>query len=161
MAAGNKVIYEKVKPILEHLGQIVHYLGKSGNAAVMKLVGNLIVALEMEALAEGLVLAQKAGLDLNTVMEVLKVADFRSPLIASNGPNILKRDFSPSFALKLMLKDADLIEKFAGSLQSPIPALRVVQKNLGSAVALGFGKENASALIKALEKEAGVEVKAR
>ena len=161
MAAGNKVIYEKVKPILEHLGQIVHYLGKSGNAAVMKLVGNLIVALEMEALAEGLVLAQKAGLDLNTVMEVLKVADFRSPLIASNGPNILKRDFSPSFALKLMLKDADLIEKFAGSLQSPIPALRVVQKNLGSAVALGFGKENASAVIKALEKEAGVEVKAR
>jgi len=161
MAAGNKAIYEKVKPILEHLGQIVHYLGKSGNAAVMKLVGNLIVALEMEALAEGLVLAQKAGLDLNTVMEVLKVADFRSPLIASNGPNILKRDFSPSFALKLMLKDADLIEKFAGSLQSPIPALRVVQKNLGSAVALGFGKENASAVIKALEKEAGVEVKAR
>jgi 3-hydroxyisobutyrate dehydrogenase-like beta-hydroxyacid dehydrogenase len=161
MAAGNKAIYEKVKPVLEHLGQTVHYLGKSGNAAVMKLVGNLIVALEMEALAEGLVLAQKAGLDLNTVMEVLKVADFRSPLIASNGPNILKRDFSPSFALKLMLKDAGLIEKFAGSLQSPIPALRVVEKNLASAVALGFGQENASALIKALEKEAGVEVKAR
>jgi len=161
MAAGNKAIYEKAKPVLERLGQTVHYLGKSGNAAVMKLVGNLIVALEMEALAEGLVLAQKAGLDLNTVMEVLNVADFRSPLIASNGPNILKRDFSPSFALKLMLKDADLIEKFAGSLQSPIPALRVVQKNLGSAVTLGFGTENASAVIKALEKEAGVEVKAR
>ena len=60
-----------------------------------------------------------------------------------------------------MLKDAGLIEKFAGSLQSPIPALRVVEKNLESAIALGFGKENASALIKALEKEAGVEVKAR
>ncbi len=161
MAAGNKAIYEKAKPVLEHLGQTVHYLGKSGNAVVMKLVGNLIVALEMEALAEGLVLAQKAGLDLNTVMEVLNVADFRSPLIASNGPNILKRDFSPSFALKLMLKDASLIEKFAESLQSPIPALRVVEKNLESAVTLGFGKENASAVIKALEKEAGVEVKAR
>ena len=59
-----------------------------------------------------------------------------------------------------MLKDADLIEKFGNSLQSPIPALRVAEKNLESAVALGFGKENASALIKALEKEAGVEVKA-
>jgi hypothetical protein len=57
-----------------------------------------------------------------------------------------------------MLKDAGLIEKFAESLQSPIPALRVVEKNLAAAVALGFGKENASALIKALEKEAGVEV---
>ena len=160
LAAGNKAIFEKVKPILEHLGQTVHYLGKNGNAAAMKLVGNLIVALEMEALAEGLVLAQKAGLDLNTVMEVVKVADFRSPLLVSNGQNILKRDFSTSFALKLMLKDAGLIEKFAESLESPIPALRVVEKNLESAVALGFGKENASAVIKALEKEAGVEVKA-
>jgi len=161
MAAGNKAIFEKVKPVLEHLGQTVHYFGKNGNAAAMKLVGNLIVALEMEALAEGLVLAQKAGLDLNTVMEVIKVADFRSPLLVSNGQNILKRDFSPSFALDLMLKDAALIERFAESLRSPIPASRVAEKNLASAVALGFGKENASALIKALENEADVEVKAR
>ena len=161
MAAGKRDAFEKVKPVLQHLGETIHYFGKNGNAAAMKLVGNLIVALEMEALAEGLVLAQKAGLDLSTVMEVVKVADFRSPLLVSNGQNILKRDFSTSFALKLMLKDAGLIEKFAGSLQSPIPALRVVQKNLESAVALGFGKENASAVIKALEKEAGVEVKPR
>ena len=161
MAAGKRDVFEKVKPVLQHLGQTIHYFGKNGNAAAMKLVGNLIVALEMEALAEGLVLAQKAGLDLSTVMEVVKVADFRSPLLVGNGQNILKRDFSPSFALKLMLKDAGLIEKFAGSLESPIPALHVVQKNLESAVALGFGKENASAVTKALEKEAGVEVKAR
>jgi 3-hydroxyisobutyrate dehydrogenase-like beta-hydroxyacid dehydrogenase len=160
MAAGNKAIFEKVRPVLEQLGQTVHYFGKNGNAAAMKLVGNLIVALELEALAEGLVLAKKAGLDLSTVMEVVKVADFRSSLLVSNGQNILKRDFSSSFALKLMLKDAGLIEKFGESLESPIPALRVVQKNLASAVALGFGKENASAVIKALEKEAGVEVKA-
>ena len=160
MAAGNKAIFEKVKPVLTKLGQTVHYFGKNGNATAMKLVGNLIVALELEALSEGLVLARKAGLDLSTVMEVVKVADFRSPLLVSNGQNILKRDFSTSFALKLMLKDAGLIEKFAGSLQSPVPGLRVVEKNLKSAVALGFEKENASAVIKALEKEAGVEVKA-
>jgi len=161
MAAGNKAIFEKVKPVLEKLGQTVHYFGKNGNAAAMKLVGNLMVALELEALSEGLVLARKAGLDLNTVLEVVKVADFRSPLLVGNGQNILKRDFSTSFALKLMLKDAGLIEKFGESLQSPIPALRVVEKNLASAVDLGFGTENASALIKALEKEAGVEVNAR
>ena len=160
MAAGNKAIFEKVKPVLTKLGQTVHYFGKNGNATAMKLVGNLIVALELEALSEALVLARKAGLDLSTVMEVVKVADFRSPLLVSNGQNILKRDFSTSFALKLMLKDAGLIEKFAGSLQSPIPGLRVVEKNLKSAVALGFEKENASAVIKALEKEAGIEVKA-
>ena len=58
-----------------------------------------------------------------------------------------------------MLKDAGLIEKFGQSLQSPIAALRVAGKNLESAVVLGFGDENASALIRALEEEAGVEVK--
>jgi 3-hydroxyisobutyrate dehydrogenase-like beta-hydroxyacid dehydrogenase len=161
LAAGKKEVFEKVKPVLEKLGQTVHYLGKNGNATAMKLVGNLIVALELEALAEGLVLAQKAGLDLKTVMEVVKVADFRSPLLVSNGENILKRDFSTYFALQLMLKDANLIQEFGESLSSPIPALRVVQKNLEAAVELGFGKENASALIKALEKRADVEVKAK
>jgi 3-hydroxyisobutyrate dehydrogenase-like beta-hydroxyacid dehydrogenase len=160
MAAGKREAFEKVKPVLQHLGQTVHYFGKNGNATAMKLVGNLIVALELEALSEGLVLARKAGLDLSTVMEVVKVADFRSPLLVSNGQNILRRDFSTSFALKLMLKDAGLIDKFAGILQSPIPGLRVVENHLKSAVALGFEKENASAVIKALEKEAGVEVKA-
>jgi 3-hydroxyisobutyrate dehydrogenase-like beta-hydroxyacid dehydrogenase len=160
MAAGKRHTFEKIKPVLQHLGQTVHYFGKNGNATAMKLVGNLIVALELEALSEGLVLARKAGLDLRTVMEVVKIADFRSPLLVSNGQNILKRDFSTSFALKLMLKDAGLIDKFAGSLQSPIPGLRVVENHLKSAVALGFEKENASAVIKALEKEAGVEVKA-
>jgi 3-hydroxyisobutyrate dehydrogenase-like beta-hydroxyacid dehydrogenase len=161
LAAGKKEVFEKVKPVLEKLGQTVHYLGKNGNATAMKLVGNLIVALELEALAEGLVLAQKAGLDLKNVMEVVKVADFRSPLLVGNGENILKRDFSTYFALQLMLKDANLIERFSESLGSPIPALRVVQKNLEDAVELGFGKENASALIKALEKRAGVEVKTK
>ena len=159
LAAGKKQTFEKVKPVLEKLGQTVHYLGKNGNATAMKLVGNLMVALELEALAEGLVLARKAGLDLKTVMEVVKVADFRSPLLIDNGDNILKRDFSTYFSLQLMLKDANLIQQFSQSLNSPIPALRVVQKNLEDAVALGFGKENASALIKAVEREAGVEVK--
>src|SRR6476660_9913102 len=161
MAAGNKAIFEKGKPVLTKLGQTVHYFGKNGKSTAMKLGGNLIVALELEALSEGLVLARKAGLDLSTVMEVVKVADFRSPLLVSNGQNILKRDFSTSFALELMLKDAGLIQNFSETLQSPTPALRVAEKNLASAVALGFGNDNASALIKALEKEAGVEVKGR
>ena len=69
-----------------------------------------------------------------------------------------QRDFSPTF--ELMLKDANLIKKFAENLRSPVQALLVAEKNLKSSVALGFGQENASALIKALEKEAVVEEKA-
>ena len=87
LAAGKKEVFEKVKPVLEKLSQTVHYLGKNGSATAMKLAGNLMVALELEALAEGLVLARKAGLDPKTVMEVVKVADFRSPLLVGNGEN--------------------------------------------------------------------------
>src|SRR5262245_26942626 len=115
----------------------------------MKLVGNLIVALELEALAERLILAGKPGLRLKTVMEVVKVADFRSPLLASNGENILKRDFSAYFGLRLTLKDANLLQQFSEGLGSPIPVLPVVRQNLTGAVGLSFGNENASAVIKA------------
>src|SRR5438093_11873859 len=89
MAAGNKAIYEKLKPVLEHLRQTVHYFGMNGNAAAMKLVGNLIVALEMEALAEGLMLAQKARIDLKTWMVVVKMATFLSPILVRYGHNNL------------------------------------------------------------------------
>jgi 3-hydroxyisobutyrate dehydrogenase-like beta-hydroxyacid dehydrogenase len=129
MVAGKRDTFEKVKPVLQHLGQTVHYFGKNGNATAMKLVGNLIVALELEALSEGLILARKAGLDLNTVMEVVKVADFRSPLLVSNGQNILKRDFSTSFALKLMLKDAGLIE---GGVCGCIQKIKRLRRNQGA-----------------------------
>jgi 3-hydroxyisobutyrate dehydrogenase-like beta-hydroxyacid dehydrogenase len=61
----------------------------------------LIVGLKVEALAEGLVLAQKDSLDLNIIMEVIKVAHFRPPLLVGNGENILKRDFSTYFASQL------------------------------------------------------------
>lgn len=160
LAAGDKKTFEKARPILRKLGETLHYFGaENGNATSMKLVGNLIVALELEALAEGLVLARKAGINLKTLMEVLKVADFRAPLLVANGENILQRDFSTSFALKLMLKDAKLIAKFARKLKSPTPAIAIVEKNLRAAMRLGAGEENASALIKALEKKAKVKAK--
>jgi len=72
-------------------------------------------------------------------MKVVKVANFRSPLLVSNGRNILKRDFSPSFALKLMLKDAGLIEKFAESLQSPLRRCLSCKKILNRLLRLGSG----------------------
>ena len=94
-------------------------------------------------------------------MEVVKVADFRSPLLVSNGQNILKRDFSPSFALKLMLKDADLIEKFGESLQSPIPALRVVEKISNRPLRLASGRKRLRHTLERLKKKLASKAKAQ
>jgi 3-hydroxyisobutyrate dehydrogenase-like beta-hydroxyacid dehydrogenase len=133
-------------------------MGGTGMGATMKLVGNLIVASQIEALGEGMILATKAGLKPQDVLGVLHVTDFKSPLFDGMGSMLVKRDFSTNFALKLMLKDANLIARLAEKLNSPIPAVSVVRENIKAAVNQGWGEENASALIKALEIAAGVTV---
>jgi len=124
----------------------------------MKLVGNLIVASQLEALGEAMVLATKAGLNPLDVLGVLKVTDFRSPILFGVGTALVKRDFSPNFALKLLLKDANLIDRFAQDLNSPIPAAATIRETIKSAVNQGWGEENASAMIKALELQGKVRI---
>lgn len=158
VVGGKREIFEQVKPILEPLSESLHYMGETGKGASMKLTGNLIVAAQIEALAESLILATKAGLNPQDVLDVLRVVDFRSPLFDGIGAALVKRDFSTSFALKWMLKDANLIAQFAQDLNSPLPAAAAIRENLKAAVNQGWGEENASALVKALEAQAGITV---
>jgi 3-hydroxyisobutyrate dehydrogenase-like beta-hydroxyacid dehydrogenase len=160
LVGGNEGVFEHVRPILEPLSASVHYMGGTGKGTSMKLVGNLIVAAQMEAVGEALILAKKAGLDLHDVMDVLDVVDFRSPLISGVGRSVIERDFSVSFALKHMLKDANLIAYLAEQLRSPVPGAATVREVLKAAVNQGWGEENASAVVKALEVQAGVEAEA-
>lgn len=158
VVGGKRDVFERVKPILEPLSETIHYLGDTGKGAAMKLIGNSIVATQIEALGEAMVLATKAGLNPKDVLDVLHVVDFRSPIFDGMGKTLVNRDFTPSFALKHMLKDANLIARFAQDLNSPMPAAALVRETIKAAVNQGWGEENASALIKALELEAGVTV---
>ncbi|GAB4379889.1 MAG: NAD(P)-dependent oxidoreductase [Elainellaceae cyanobacterium] len=155
VVGGKANLFEQVKPILEPLSSSLHYMGETGKGATMKLVGNLVVASQIHALGESLVLATKAGLQAQDVLDVLDVVDFRSPVFAGVGSGVIQRDFETQFALKWMLKDANLIAQLAQELNSPIPAAAAVRENLKTAVNQGWGEENASALIKALEMQAG------
>ncbi|GAX39755.1 putative 2-hydroxy-3-oxopropionate reductase [Tolypothrix sp. NIES-4075] len=158
VVGGKRDVFEKVKPILEPLSETIHYLGETGKGAAMKLIGNSIVATQIEALGEAMILATKAGLNPKDVLDVLHVVDFRSPIFDGMGKMLIERDFTPNFALKHMLKDANLIARFAQDLNSPTPAAALVRETIKTAVNQGWGEENASALIKALELEAGVTV---
>ena len=158
VVGGKQDVFERVKPILEPLSETIHYLGDTGKGAAMKLIGNSIVATQIEALGEAMVLATKAGLNPKDVLDVLHVVDFRSPIFDGMGKTLVNRDFTPSFALKHMLKDANLIARFAQDLNSPMPAAALVRETIKAAVNQGWGEENASALIKALELDAGVTV---
>lgn len=156
---GKKEIYEKMLPIYKKISETQHYMGENGKGSSMKLVGNLIVASQIHALGEAMTLAAKAGLDPKDVLGVVHVTDFKSPIFDGVGDALCRRDFSPSFYLKLMLKDANLISSFAQDLNVPVPGAAAIRETIKAAVNKGWGEENASALIKVLEQQAGVEVK--
>ncbi|MGE5140896.1 MAG: NAD(P)-dependent oxidoreductase [Rudaea sp.] len=156
---GKKECFERALPIYKKISATQHYMGGHGKGAAMKLVGNLAVAAELEALGEAMVLAEKAGLDAKDVLAVFAVTDFKSPIFDGVGDALCRRDFSPSFYLKLMLKDANLIAAFAQELNVPTPAAAAVRENIKAAVNKGWGHLNASALIRNLEDQAGVVVK--
>lgn len=160
VVGGERRVFERVRPILTHLSETLHYMGGHGKGTSMKLVGNLIVASQLHALGEAMILATKAGLNPRDVLDVLHVTDFKSPIFDGVGAMLIERNFETHFALKLMLKDANLIARFAEQLRAPTPASAVIRETIKAAVNQGWGEENASALIKALEMQAGVEVKA-
>jgi 3-hydroxyisobutyrate dehydrogenase-like beta-hydroxyacid dehydrogenase len=159
VVGGKKEIYEQVKPILEVLSETTHYMGGTAMGTSMKLVGNLVVAAQLEALGEAMTLATKAGLDPEDVLGVLHVTDFKSPIFDGVGQALINRDFSTHFALKLMWKDANLISRFAQDLNVPIPAAAATHEVIKAAVNKGWGELNASAFIQNLEEQAGVQVK--
>lgn len=160
VVGGERRVFERVRPILTHLSESLHYMGGHAKGTSMKLVGNLIVASQLHALGEAMILATKAGLNPRDVLNVLHVTDFKSPIFDGVGAMLIERNFETHFALKLMLKDANLIARFAEQLRAPTPASAVIRETIKAAVNQGWGEENASALIRALEMQAGVEVKA-
>ncbi len=156
VCGGPEAAFKEIKPLLEPLAATIHYLGGSGSGASMKLIGNLLVAAQMESLGEALSLAAKAGLDGAAVMGVFDVADYSSLLIRNVGRATLARDFAPSFYLKHMLKDARLIGDYAKSLNVPLPVSSAIAELYQAALNAGYGELNASALHKLLFRQAGI-----
>jgi len=159
VVGGPRDLYEAMLPVLEPISETTHYMGENGKGASMKLVGNLVVSMQLEALGEAMILASKAGLNPHDVLGVLHVTDFKSPIFDGVGSALVRRDFETFFALKLMLKDANLIARFAQDLNSPVPGAAAVREVIKGAVNKGWGELNASALIRNLEDQAGIEVK--
>ncbi|MGB1100957.1 MAG: NAD(P)-dependent oxidoreductase [Pontimonas sp.] len=158
VVGGPRDVFESVLPLFQAISETVHYMGEGGKGTAMKLVGNLLVASQLQALGEALTLAKKAGLNLADVQEVLDVADFRTPIYYGVGRGAQAGDYTVNFALKLMLKDAKLIQDFAGRLGSPVPTAATAQKYIEESMKDGHGELNASALILAIAKEAGVDL---
>lgn len=157
VCGGDKKAFERARPVLEAMAASIHYMGGSSKGASAKLIGNLLVAAQMVSLGEALSLARKAGLDPEALMGYLDVTDYSSALIRGVGRASLSGDFSPSFYLKHMLKDARLIGDYARSLGVPTISSAVTAELYQAALNKGYGEQNASALHKLIFELSGLD----
>lgn len=146
LCAGDESLYRQVQPALEAMGKQNVFLGEVGNGARMKLVINAMMGSVMAALAEGVALADRAGLDSAQFLELLDAGVLASPLVRSKGPQLLSNDHPASFPLKHMQKDLRLALSLADTVAQPLPALTTVNEVYERALKLGFGDQDLSAV---------------
>ena len=161
MVGGDRQTFERALPILQVLGKKHIYGGLNGMGLSAKLAQNTIQATMLEVFSEGLVLATKAGVAPETMLEILQSSLARAALTDFKAPFIFKGDFTPYFPLKLMHKDLELAME-AGFAQSvPMPTLAAVKQVYGAAKAQGKGDLDYAAIITYLEDLAGVKVRTK
>lgn len=151
MVAGDECSFEACRAIIECLAPYSFYMGPWGSATKMKLVNNLILGLNRVALAEGLVLAKALGMDLVKVLEVLRAGNAYSVVMDVKGEKMLTGDFSPQGKLSQHLKDVRLILSEAQQAGIQLPLSQLHQELLMAAEQAGFGDQDNSAIIRAIE----------
>lgn len=160
MAAGDKAVFELVKPILSVIGKNVFYIGaEPGHGQAMKLVNNMLAATTLAATAEAMVVAVKAGLDPALALDVLNVSSGRSGATQDKFPRaVITRTFDYGFTVEHMLKDVSLFGELAASLQVPAFISREVIEMWRLTASRGFGPGDFTNIVRVLEEWAGVEV---
>ncbi len=152
---GERETYERCKPLLDVLGKQNSYLGSSGKGTTMKLVVNLLLGLGRQALAEALVLGEKAGLERAQLIDVLGRTAVVSPRQQADLEHARQREYPADFALALMYKDFHLVLNEAFEVSAPVPMTAVAQQ-LAAAALPSVGEEDASAIIQFMEVLAGL-----
>ena len=152
---GEQATYQRVRPILDVLGRQNFYLGASGMGTTMKLVVNALLGVSRQALAEALILGQKAGLEREQLIDVLQQTPVISPRQKADLEHVRQRQYPGDFPLKLMHKDFGLILTEASEVAAPMPATAAAQQVYTAALAKE-GEEDASAIIQYMEDLAGL-----
>jgi 3-hydroxyisobutyrate dehydrogenase-like beta-hydroxyacid dehydrogenase len=122
MVGGDAETLKSVEPVLSVLGKKWFHLGPHGAGQTIKLAMNMILALQVDALAEALALVTRAGLKGENLVEVMQSSMARSGVLDVKAPNLLKGDYKPSFPLRLMHKDLSLALELANQIGVALPA---------------------------------------
>src|SRR5262247_3374324 len=160
IGGGAAETFEACRDLFKAMGTKIFHVGEVGQGLAMKLVNNMLVQVNAVAVAEALVMGVKAGLDPRTIYEVIRVSTGNSYAFDARVPRILSRDFSPTGTVDISFKDQELETSFAKQLGVPVFLANVSEQIYQMARAAGLGKEDGTAVIKVIERLAGVEVKA-
>jgi len=155
MAGGKRSVFDKVRPVLDRIGKKTVYVGKNGDAAMLKLVVNHILYLTEGAAVEGLVLGLRAGLDPSIMYDVITSGAASSDLIISRGKDMLAGRFEPKGQVSVAVKDMGLILERARELGVLLPVGALYQQLLLQAHYEGWDREDATSVMNIYEKLAG------
>ncbi|HBK43833.1 MULTISPECIES: 2-hydroxy-3-oxopropionate reductase [unclassified Polynucleobacter] len=158
MVGGSDTTFAGVKPIFELMGKNITLVGGNGAGQITKVANQIIVALNIEAVAEALVFASKAGADPAKVREALMGGFASSKILEVHGDRMVKRTFDPGFRIELHQKDLNLALSSARALGVSLPNTATAQELFNSCTAHGGKAWDHSAMVRALEKLANFEI---
>lgn len=156
MVGGDRGTFEQVKPILQDIGPKVTYVGRNGQAVLMKIATNLSLAVQMLAFSEGLLLAEKSGIPRATAVEVLLGSVIASPMLIYRGPFVLTMPEEAWFDVNMMQKDMLLALDMGRKLDVPLPTTAVANEMLTAARARGLEKKDFAAVYEVMAHMSGV-----
>ncbi|MDR6289409.1 MULTISPECIES: 2-hydroxy-3-oxopropionate reductase [Inquilinus] len=158
MVGGPQAAFDRVKPLFEAMGKNVTLVGGNGDGQTTKVANQIIVALTIEAVAEALLFAAKAGADPARVRQALMGGFAASRILEVHGERMIQRNFAPGFRIALHQKDLALALDGARALGVPLPNTAATQQLLHAAVAQGGAAWDHSAILKVLERQADFEI---
>jgi 3-hydroxyisobutyrate dehydrogenase len=157
MAGGEEQDFRAVEPLLEVLGKEVTHLGGSGMGATMKLVLNMLMGVQMPALAEAVVFGERAGLEREKVLEMIAKSGYSSPVMGFRCAIMGQRNFElAAFKLGLMRKDMTLVLGEAQKAGVPMPVTESAHAMLTAAQQQGLGDLDVAAMLAFQERMSGV-----
>ncbi len=151
MAGGDPAAFARVRPVLEALGKRITYMGGPGQGQMTKLVNQVIGATTLAAVAEGVLLAARAGLDPAAMVQAIDGGTASSWMLREQAPRMQRRDFAPGFMVRLQQKDLRLALGAAAGLGVPLPTTALVHQLFAAVEAHGGGALGTQALVTALE----------
>jgi 2-hydroxy-3-oxopropionate reductase len=158
MCGGSAQAFEKAKPLFEAMGKNITLVGGNGDGQTCKVANQIVVALTIEAVAEALVFASRAGADPAKVRQALMGGLATSRILELHGERMIKRTFDPGFRIALHQKDLSLALSSARSLGVSLPNTATTQELFNVCVAHAGGANDHSALVRALEVMANHEI---